>query len=56
MNIFYLNSFRHNTRKYEQVNSENLHKRIHRRLYSIPAKSYALHRDNNEMCAIMNTE
>jgi len=49
-------TFRHNTRKYEQVNSENLHKRIHRRLYSIPAKSYALHRDNNEMCAIMNTE
>ncbi|CAG2174423.1 unnamed protein product, partial [Oppiella nova] len=29
-------TFRHNTRKYERVNSENLHKRIHRRIFSIP--------------------
>lgn len=49
-------TFRHNTRKHEQINSENLHKRIHRRLYTIPAKSYALHRDNNNMCSAMNIE
>lgn len=46
--------FRHNTRKYEQVHSDHLHRRIHRRSYKIPAKSYMLNRDNSEMCAIMN--
>ena len=55
-NILILNlfSFRHNTRRYEQVQSEKLHRRIHRRFYKIAPKSYALHRDNNEMCSIMN--
>ncbi|KPM06676.1 hypothetical protein QR98_0051540 [Sarcoptes scabiei] len=46
--------FRHNTRKYEQLYSKDLHRRIHRRSYKIPAKSYILNRDNSEMCALMN--
>ncbi|XP_054166757.1 microsomal triglyceride transfer protein-like isoform X2 [Oppia nitens] len=49
-------TFRHNTRKYERVNSDSLHRRIHRRMINIPAKSYAMHRDNNEMCALMNSD
>ncbi|RWS08553.1 hypothetical protein B4U79_03836 [Dinothrombium tinctorium] len=44
---------RHNTRKYERVNSLKTGRRIHRRNYVIPAKSFALNRDNNEMCSIM---
>ena len=51
---FRFTSHRHNTRKYEQVHSDELHRRIHRRSYRIPAKSYVLNRDNNEMCAAMN--
>ena len=51
---FYFSNYRHNTRKYEQVHSDHLHRRIHRRSYKIPAKSYMLNRDNSEMCAIMN--
>lgn len=52
--IFYHLNCRHNTRKYEQVHSDHLHRRIHRRSYKIPAKSYMLNRDNSEMCALMN--
>ncbi|XP_015785984.1 microsomal triglyceride transfer protein [Tetranychus urticae] len=47
--------FRHNTRKYEQIDSDKVNARIHRRNYYIPAKSFAFHRDNNEMCALMNS-
>ncbi|RWS27644.1 hypothetical protein B4U80_04809, partial [Leptotrombidium deliense] len=44
---------RHNSRKYESVNSPKADRRIHRRNYVIPAKSFALNRDNNAMCSIM---
>jgi len=49
-------NIRHNTRKYEQVNSAKVTRRIHRRNYEIPAKSYPLHKDNNLMCSLMNIE
>lgn len=45
---------RHNTRKYEQVHSDNLHRRIHRRAYTIPAKSFMLNRKNSETCTLMH--
>lgn len=41
---------RHNTRKYEQVSEDGVHRRIHRRNYLFPAKSYALHPKIQEVC------
>lgn len=45
---------RHNTRKYEQVNEEQVHRRIHRRNYLFPAKSYALHPKIQEVCQTLS--
>ncbi|KAI1285814.1 Microsomal triglyceride transfer protein large subunit [Halotydeus destructor] len=46
---------RHHARKFEQVDSDKVHRRVHKRSYTIPAKSFALHRDNNEMCSAMHS-
>lgn len=51
----YLFYYRHNTRKYEQVDTPKAEARIHRRSYFIPAKSFEFHDENNKMCALMKT-